>query len=71
MYPISNLIISYSYIEKENKYFYYNNQSKQSQWEHPLDEYYRQIVEKTRFAEDSSTGELNIIFTCLYTVCAL
>jgi len=45
-----------SYIEKENKYFYYNEQSKISQWEHPLDEYYRQIVEKTR-SEDSSTGK--------------
>ncbi|CAH1707562.1 uncharacterized protein PF3D7_1120600 isoform X2 [Aphis gossypii] len=51
------------YIEKENKYFYYNKQSKISQWEHPLDEYYRQIVEKTR-SEDCSTGQdisLNII----------
>ncbi|XP_022177088.1 spindle pole body component 110 isoform X2 [Myzus persicae] len=51
------------YIEKENKYFYYNEQSKISQWEHPLDEYYRQIVEKTR-SEDSSTGQdisLNVI----------
>ncbi|XP_060865037.1 uncharacterized protein PF3D7_1120600 isoform X2 [Metopolophium dirhodum] len=51
------------YIEKENKYFYYNKQSKISQWEHPVDEYYRQIVEKTR-SEDSSTGQdisLNVI----------
>ncbi|XP_026810555.1 protein PFC0760c isoform X2 [Rhopalosiphum maidis] len=51
------------YIKKENKYFYYNKQSKISQWEHPLDEYYRQIVEKTR-SEDCSTGQdisLNVI----------
>lgn len=45
-----------SYIIKENKYFYYNVQSKTSQWEHPLDEHYRHIVEKIR-SEDSSTGE--------------
>ncbi|XP_025199483.1 uncharacterized protein LOC112597587 [Melanaphis sacchari] len=51
------------YIEKENKYFYYNKKTKISQWEHPLDEYYKQIVEKTR-SEDCSTGQdisLNII----------
>lgn len=52
------MFINYSsYIEKEKKFFYYNIQSKTSQWEHPLDEYYRQIVEKTR-SEDSSTGKL-------------
>lgn len=50
------LYLFHSYIEKENKYFYYNDLSKISQWEHPLDEYYRQIVEKTR-SEDPSTGE--------------
>lgn len=51
------VILFRSYIIKENKYFYYNTNSKTSQWEHPLDEHYRQIVEKTR-SEDSSTGEL-------------
>lgn len=50
------LYIFHSYIERENKYFYYNKQSNTSQWEHPLDEYYRQIVEKTR-TEDPSTGK--------------
>ncbi|XP_025407178.1 centrosomal protein of 164 kDa [Sipha flava] len=43
------------YIEKENKYFYFNDQNKISQWEHPLDEHYRQIIEKIR-SEDSSTA---------------
>lgn len=55
------MIIFHSYIENENKYFYYNKQRKISQWEHPLDEHYRQIVEKTR-SEDSSTGKSRISF---------
>ncbi|XP_050441507.1 repetitive organellar protein [Adelges cooleyi] len=44
------------YIEQVGKYFYYNTNQNTSQWEHPLDNFYRQIVEKKR-SEDSSTGQ--------------
>lgn len=57
------MLLFRSYTEKEQTYFYYNTLNKTSQWEHPLDEYYRQLVEKTR-SEDSSTGEFFIQSLC-------
>ncbi|XP_022228321.1 uncharacterized protein LOC111078098 [Drosophila obscura] len=36
------------YSEEKNGHYYHNTYTKQSQWDHPLDAVYRELVEKTR-----------------------
>lgn len=43
----------FSYDDKSKSYYYYNQISKKTQWEHPLDDIYRTIVKKVR-AESQS-----------------
>lgn len=50
------LILSYD--EKSKSYYYYNNLTGKTQWEHPLDDVYRGLVKKARTESQSlSVGE--------------
>ncbi|KAJ8942919.1 hypothetical protein NQ314_009894 [Rhamnusium bicolor] len=44
---------SLSYDDNSKSYYYYNNITKKTQWEHPLDDIYRGLVKKAR-AESQS-----------------
>lgn len=47
-----------SYDEKSKSYYYYNNLTGKTQWEHPLDDVYRGLVKKARTESQSlSIGE--------------
>ncbi|XP_072386494.1 uncharacterized protein Cep164 isoform X2 [Diabrotica undecimpunctata] len=41
------------YDDKSKSYYYYNNLSKKTQWEHPLDDIYRGLVKKARTESQS------------------
>lgn len=48
------------YDEKSQSYYYYNNQTHKTQWEHPLDDVYRGLVKKKRIESQSlSLGDAN------------
>lgn len=59
------MIKFFSFDEKSKSYYYYNNHSGKTQWEHPLDDIYRNMVVKVRsgsqasFDEDSKAHEEN------------
>lgn len=40
----------YSFDEKLQTHYYYNEETKNTQWEHPLDTVYRDLVKKARDA---------------------
>lgn len=46
--PIFHLKLIFSYDDKSKSYYYYNNLTKKTQWEHPLDDIYRGLVKKAR-----------------------
>lgn len=46
-------MVIFSYDDKSKSYYYYNNLTKKTQWEHPLDDIYRSLVKKVR-AESQS-----------------
>lgn len=56
---------NFSYDEKSKSYYYFNGQNGKTQWEHPLDDIYRNMVAKARsgsqasFDEDSKAHEEN------------
>lgn len=45
------------YDQELKKWYYYNTETKKSQWEHPLDPLYRQIVKRGRSEGYSSAGD--------------
>ncbi|XP_071441917.1 centrosomal protein of 164 kDa-like isoform X2 [Hetaerina americana] len=45
------------YDEEIQGYYYYNTKTHQSQWEHPLDEVFRNLVKKSRSESLSSAGD--------------
>ncbi|KAG8234542.1 hypothetical protein J437_LFUL014001, partial [Ladona fulva] len=45
------------YDEEVQGYYYYNTKTNKSQWEHPLDDVYRNIVKKSRSESVSSVGD--------------
>lgn len=53
IYLIKIFCLNCSYDDKSKSYYYYNNLTKKTQWEHPLDDIYRGIVKKAR-AESQS-----------------
>lgn len=49
----------YSYDDKSKSYYYYNNLTKKTQWEHPLDDVYRGLVKKARAESQSQSLQEN------------
>jgi len=45
-----------SFDKKLNLYYYFNSQTNQSSWEHPLDGEIRDLVKKCKLESSSSTG---------------
>lgn len=51
-------ILTFSFEDKTKSYYYYNNNTGKTQWEHPLDDVYRGLVKKVRTESQSiSIGE--------------
>lgn len=46
----------YSYDKDKKEIYYFNFKTKKAQWEHPLDEAYRNLVKKAR-TESQLSGE--------------
>lgn len=49
----------FSYDDKSKSYYYYNNLTKNTQWEHPLDDIYRGLVKKARADSQSLSLQEN------------
>lgn len=46
--------VLFSFDEKLQTHYYYNEETKKTQWEHPLDHVYRELVRRAR---DASTHD--------------
>lgn len=54
-----SILIIFSYDDKSKSYYYYNNLTKKTQWEHPLDDVYRGLVKKARAESQSQSLQEN------------
>lgn len=48
IYNLSCITFIYSYDEDRREIYYFNFKTGKAQWEHPLDEVYRNLVKKVR-----------------------
>lgn len=53
------IALHFSFDDKSKSYYYYNNITKKTQWEHPLDDIYRGLVKKARTESQSFSLQEN------------
>uniref|UniRef100_A0A1A9WGK0 WW domain-containing protein n=1 Tax=Glossina brevipalpis TaxID=37001 RepID=A0A1A9WGK0_9MUSC len=56
-----------SYSEEKCGHYYYNTRTKKSQWDHPLDDVYRNLVDKARQKHASATNNVVVSTTTTTT----